>query len=199
MANLTDPPVRRKLPETFLMTDDVRHPDPAPAIACLPAGSAVIFRHYGTTDRERLAQTLARLCRSRDILFLVAADARLARTVNADGLHLPETLAFSGPQTWRLWRKSNWLVTAAAHSPAALERAGRAGADAALLSPVFPTQSHPGAPPIGPLRFAAWTRLSPVPVYALGGIIPAVRWRRLHNSGARGWASIGSFSPSEAK
>ncbi len=52
----------------------------------------------------------------------------------------------------------------AAPEYAGLFSAARAGADAALLSPVFWTASHPLAPALGPLRFAAWCRSSPLPV-----------------------------------
>jgi len=201
MANLTDGRAGRKLPRTVLMTDEARHPDPGPAIAGLAAGSAVIFRHYGAANRRGLAEKLARQCRSRHLLFLVAGDPRLALAVNADGLHIPERLVL-GPGNWRLWRRPGWLVTAAAHSPAALARAARAGVDAALLSPVFATRSHPGAPTIGPLRFAAWARRAAVPVYALGGLSavrPGLGWRRIRASGAAGWASVGGFTANDGK
>ena len=48
--------------------------------------------------------------------------------------------------------------------------ARRAGADAAVLGPVFASASHPAAPSLGASRFAALVRASPLPVYALGGI-----------------------------
>jgi thiamine-phosphate pyrophosphorylase len=90
------------------------------------------------------------------------------------------------------WRKPGWLVTAAAHSPQALFRAWRSGADAALLSPVFPTTSHPKTRPMGIMRFASWCGASPLAVYALGGVTPA-NARRLKDCGAEGVAGIGGF------
>ena len=89
-------------------------------------------------------------------------------------------------------RGPRWL-TAAAHGRAGLVRAARAGARAALLSPVFPTASHPGAPTLGPVRFAGLVRASPLPVYALGGI-DARRARRLAGTGACGLAGVGAFA-----
>jgi thiamine-phosphate pyrophosphorylase len=74
-----------------------------------------------------------------------------------------------------------------------LWRARRAGADAALVGPVFATASHPGARPLGPLLFAALARLSPLPVYALGGIEETTA-RRLKAAGAQGFAAIGAFA-----
>jgi len=69
-------------------------------------------------------------------------------------------------------------------------RAARAGADAALLSPVLPTASHPGARVLGAVRFAALCARAPLPVYALGGIGRGTA-RRLHGARVAGIAAIG--------
>lgn len=179
-------------PDFILMTDGERLSDPVAVVAGLPRGSAVILRHYGAPGREELAIRLVAASKRRGIPVLVAADARLAREIGADGLHLPEAMAARGPGVWSKWRKPGWLVTAAAHSPAALHRAKAAGADAALLSPVFPSESHPGGAALGVLRFAQWCRKSPLPVYALGGV-SAVNIRRLKGCGAQGVAGISGF------
>ncbi len=183
----------RALPFLVLMTDGTRLPDPLPALAALPPGSAVILRHYGDPGRADLARRLATVCRQRRILLLIGDDARLAAAVGADGVHLREAVARREPSAWRRWRRPGWIVTAAAHSPAALFRAARAGADAALLAPVFPTASHPDAPALGILRFAAWRRASPIPVYALGGV-SAAAVRRLTAAGAAGLAGISGLA-----
>ncbi len=175
-----------------MMTDSNRVPDPLPAIAALPRDSAVILRHYDVRDRVALARELADLCRRRHIRLLIGGDPRLASAVGADGFHIPEWMARRGPGAWRCWRRPDWTVTAAAHSVAGLWRAAAIGADAALLSPVFPTASHPQATPIGALRFASWCRLSPLSVYALGGV-SAKGVRRLATGGAVGFAGIEKF------
>ena len=190
MGRLNLPP--DGLPDTILMTDEKRLADPVSLIGGLPANSAVIFRHYGAPDREKLAIRLTAAARKHGVKVLIAADARLALKVGADGLHLPEALAARGPGVWRLWRRPDWLVTAAAHSPGALYRAERGGADAVLLAPVFPTESHPQTRPLGTLRFSVWCRQSPIPVYALGGVSP-VNLRRFKDSGTRGFAGISGF------
>jgi thiamine-phosphate pyrophosphorylase len=183
------------LPLLILVTDEARLPDPAAAIRRLPPGAAVILRHYGAPDRAALARRLAALCRQRGVRLLIAGDWRLAIAVGADGVHLPEAAARRGPAAWGRGgpRRPGFLITAAAHSPAALERAARAGADAALLSPVFPTASHPGATGIGVVRFAAWCRKAPLPVYALGGIDRRTA-RRLAGAGAAGFAFLGALA-----
>lgn len=182
----------RALPDFILMTDEKRLADPLPVVRSLPENSAVILRHYGLPGREDLAVRLVALGRRRGIRILIAGDARLAHKVGADGLHMPEYLAARGPGRWRAWQRPDWLVTAAAHSPGALFRAARSGADAVLLAPVFRTASHPGSRPLGCLRFAAWCRVSPLPVYALGGVSETSQ-RRLKGSGAAGLAGITGF------
>jgi thiamine-phosphate pyrophosphorylase len=180
------------LPSLILMTDSRRLADPEPTVSRLPRGSAVILRHYDDPERAALACRLSGLCRRFGIRLVVAGDGRLAAAVSAGGLHLPEAVVAHAPRTWRLWRRRGWLVTAAAHSPAAMMRAARAGVDAILLSPVFPTESHPGAPVLGTLLFARWAMRSPLPVYALGGV-SAATIGRIAGSGVVGVATVGGL------
>jgi len=179
------------LPALILMTDEGRLADPLPAARALPAGSAIIFRHYGAPGRAALARQLAAIAHRRGLLLLVGEDPALARRVGAAGVHLPErAIRRAGAVRWQ----QDWLVTAAAHSHAALLTAEAAGVDAALLSPVFATASHPDIRALGLHRFAALARQSPLPVYALGGIDGA-RARLLQGSGAAGIAGIGGLIP----
>ena len=180
------------LPSLILMTDSRRLAEPEPVVSRLPRGSAVILRHYDDPERAALAYRLSVLCRRIGIRLLIAGDGRLATAVSAGGLHLPEALIAHAPRTWRLWRRPGWLVTAAAHSPAAMMGAARAGIDAVLLSPVFPTESHPGARVLGPLLFARWASRSPLPVYALGGV-SAATIGRITGSAAVGVATVGGL------
>lgn len=189
---------RGSLPALILLTDERRLADPSPAVARLPRGSAVILRHYGLsdTDRAALARKLRAVTRARGILLLIAATGGapndLARAVRADGIHLAEWCVRQG--TWRArgGRKPGALVTASAHSWPAVRRARARGVDAVLLSPVFATASHAGGRPLGALRFAAWARQSPIPVYALGGI-DVRSAARLRQTRACGLAGIGGL------
>ena len=58
-----------------------------------------------------------------------------------------------------------------------------------LLSPLFPTRSHPGAPALGRVRFAGLARRVDGAVMALGGVKAEHRWM-LRGIGADGWAAI---------
>lgn len=186
-------PLADKLPAVLLLTDEVRLPDPLPAAAALPPGAGVILRHYGDPERKSLAQELSKLCRGRRLHLLIGGDGPLAMDVAADGVHLPE---FRATEAVR-WRRQcpNWIVTAAVHSQPALVTAVRAGAHAALVGPVFATASHPGARPLGPVRFAALSRAAgqSIAVYALGGLTMRTA-PRIMQSGAVGIAAISGLS-----
>jgi len=176
------------------MTDERRGGDPLAAAARLPPGAAVILRHDGAEGREVLAASLARLCRSRRLRLLVARDARLALSLRA-GLHLGEGMRPPAPFRLARRRPQRPLLTIAAHGMAALARAHRLGADLALLSPLFPTESHPGARPLGTLRFASLARRARLPVAALGGVT-ARRVGAARAAGAAAVASVGALSGS---
>jgi len=184
-------PEAATLPPLILITDRHRQGDPAAAALRLPRGAAVLLRDYDHPDRAAVALRLARLCRRRGLLLLIAGDRRLAAHFGATGLHLSESAIRRSRNTGL---RANTLLTAAAHGETALWRAARGGADAALLSPVFPTASHPGGRALGPWRFARLVRGAKLPVYALGGIDRRTV-RRLAASGACGIASIGALSP----
>lgn len=174
------------LPRIWLMTDETRA-DAAGAMMRLPRGAAVIFRHYGAPDREAAGARLHELARERGLVFLVAGDPRLAARLRADGFHAPEALAHRLVAARRLMPRG--LMTLAAHGAAGLVNARRHAPDAVILSPVFPTASHPGAAALGPLRFAALAHASSRPVIALGGMT-ARRFGRLKGAGAHGFAGI---------
>lgn len=195
-ARRLKPPVPGRVPRLLLVTDETRLPDPLPAAARLPAGSGVILRHYGWPPERRaeLGRRLAALARRRRLVLLVAGDWRLAARLGAAGIHLPEGMAGGRVAQALGWaRRRGRLVTAAAHSRAALARAKRLGLDAALLSPVFATRSHEGAPCLGPLRFALMARRAGLAVVALGGI-DARRAGRLPPGSASGLAAIGALA-----
>jgi thiamine-phosphate pyrophosphorylase len=158
----------RELPALILMTDQARLSDPASAARLLPRGSAVILRHTDAGARATLARALAAIAPERGLRLLIAGDPQLVARIGADGLHLPETRGREAAY-WRALRP-NWLITVAAHSVRGLAIARLVKADAALLAPAFPTSSHPGRLPLGPLKVRMMSLSAGLPVYALGGI-----------------------------
>jgi thiamine-phosphate pyrophosphorylase len=145
----------------------------------------VIYRAFGATKAARTAEKLRRVAASRGLILLIGSGAP---RVWGAGTHLPERFAVRA----RRFRRRGALVTAAAHSEAAVRRARLAGCDAVIVSAVFESHSPSAGRPIGPHRFAALVRRAGLPVYALGGI-NAKTARRLLRSGAAGLAAVGAF------
>jgi len=96
---------------------------------------------------------------------LINGDIGLAKQVGADGVQL------TGAQLAACdARPDVELCAASCHSTEELQRAAELGLDFALLSPVLPTKSHPGAEHLGWDNFATMASSCAIPVYALGGL-----------------------------
>ena len=180
-------PGGRTLPPLLFLTDPDRTPKPWETVERLPAGAGVVFRGFGRPDATAVGRRLAETARRRGLIFLVGADAELGETLEVDGVHLPER-AIERAVALRV-EHPHWRITTAAHSAEALERAARAGADAALLSPVFPSRSPSAGAPLGAARVGELVRAARLPVYALGGVSETTA-PALISSGACGVAAV---------
>jgi 8-oxo-dGTP diphosphatase len=114
---------------------------------------------------RKFAAEVTTVAHARGARVLINGDADLARAVGADGVHLTAAQLARARQ-----RPAFDLVGASCHDAAELARARDLGADLAVLGPVAPTPTHPGAPGIGWERLAELVQDSPLPVYALGGL-----------------------------
>lgn len=172
-----------QLPKVWLISDARIDDRLEAALDRLPRGSGFVFRHYhlAPTQRRTRFRQLARLARRRGHLVMLSGTVAEARRWGADGAYgAPEGLGRRGPL----------LRLATAHSVRELGTANRAQVDAVLLSPVFPTRTHPGAPALGALRFRLLAARSRAPVIALGGMDA----RRARALGAKRWAAIESLA-----
>ena len=171
------------LPRLWLMTDErVAEAEMLAAVARLPRGAGIIFRHYSHSAEKRrvLFEQVRQLARRKRLVLLLAGDARTAQAWRADGWH--------GRRTVRQMRPM--LHSAPAHDIPEMRKAERAGAALLFLSPVFATRSHPGERILGRVRFGLLARQAQRAVIALGGM-NAQRARSLPH--AHGWAGIDAF------
>lgn len=153
-------------PPVFWMTDPDRTPAIENTIHKMPSNWAVIYRHFGQSNRVEEAKQLSSLCKRRKILFLVANDPRLAKQCRADGVHWPHV----NLQQARYWRDAFEIMTVSAHSGRELRQLPPNIFSAVLLSCVFPSNSPTAGTPVGAHRFRAMAKASPLPCYGLGGI-----------------------------
>jgi 8-oxo-dGTP diphosphatase len=116
----------------------------------------------------RFAAQVVKLAHAAGARVLVNADAELASRAGADGVHLTSARLASLDG-----RPAVDLVGASCHDAGELARAHVLGADFAVLGPVRPTPSHPGAAGIGWSALAELLKDCPLPVYALGGLAAA--------------------------
>lgn len=138
---------KKPLPRLWLITDARNDRGLEQALAALPRGSGLIYRHYHLPDAERLARfrTLRRAARARGHLVILADSALTAREWGAHGIY--------GSPRALVPRRAALLHLATVHSLREIALANRLGADAMLLSPVFATRSHPGGQWLGQVRF----------------------------------------------
>lgn len=162
------------LPRLWLMTDERLGAGLRDAVARLPAGTGIVFRHYSLADAERRA-LFDTVKRAAPGPVLLAGPVQLASAWGADGSHGRHVGATSAP----------------AHDLAEIRAAEAAGASLIFLSPVYATRSHPEAQVLGAEGFAALARQTELPVIALGGMNAA---RADGLSGAYGWAGIDAWA-----
>ena len=180
-------PAAAALPALLFFTDPQRTPEPWTIAARLPAGAGVVFRAFAAADRLDQARRLRAATRRAGVRLLVGLDRELAAACEADGVHLPERAA--GEAGALKAARPDWIVTVAAHSRTALVAAARAGASAAVVSPVFAPGGDSAGAPLGPERFGEIVAGADLPVYALGGIT-ADSAGRITGSGACGLCAV---------
>lgn len=184
MALKTSSPKRRKLlmaaraaqravgpglPPVFVLTDPERMPDPIRVAESLPGSWAMIYRHFGADERERVATALRQVTLERHCRLLIAADPDLALQVGADGVHWPERLRRSA----RRWTARFSLMTTSSHSRHGVSRIDPSVFQATLVSTVFPSESPSASESMGAIRFRSLVARATIPVFGLGGVSPA--------------------------
>lgn len=124
-------------------------------------------------DSARLlafASRLRELTDSYTAKLIIHTQADVAKAVAADGIHLASGDLAEIPSVREWLDNPKMMISASCHNEIELGFAQHFGADYAFLSPVFPTQSHPGEPHLGIEVFREMAATTSLPVIALGGI-----------------------------
>ncbi len=124
-------------------------------------------------DSARLLAFCSRLralTTAHDARLIIHSQADIAKAVGADGVHVA-AVDIKEIAAMRQWLKhASMIFSASCHHAGELQQAEHCGADFTLLSPIFPTNSHPDAPHLGIKHFQTLADATPLPVIALGGI-----------------------------
>jgi thiamine-phosphate pyrophosphorylase len=146
----------------------------------------VIFRHYelGMQARRDLFRKVARICRRRGHILLLADKNAAARSWHADGAHNRTEVRLAACS----------LRSAPVHNAAEIFEARRKNADIMFLSPIFATRSHPDKAPLGAYQFRRLAALcGSAKVIALGGMT-AQKAMMFKGNLVHGWAAIDAFA-----
>lgn len=153
--------------------------------ASLEAGLMMILIREKHLDQEALfqfAEQVMEIAAPYEAKVLIHSDVELAHALNLAGVHYAakDLLAMSAKPEYG-------FSGASCHNAEELAQAARLGLDYVLLSPVEKTLSHAEAAPLGWDCFAALIKDFPLPVYALGGMEPALL-NKARAAGAHGIA-----------
>ena len=158
----------------------------------LAAGLSMLqLREPGMAHPEfsEIAETVIARCHAQGAMVLVNGTTELAIALGADGVHLSSARLLDA-QIRPL--PEDFLVGASCHNAAELFQAAAIDSDFVVLGPVEATASHPNATPLGWADFSTLCRLTPIPVYALGGMRPH-QLSRAQRAGSHGLAMIRGF------
>lgn len=144
--------------------------------AALEPGIATAFqlrvKDVDEHELARLAEPLQRLCADAGVAFIVNDSMKLAKRLDADGVHLGqsdgdirEARDLLGPskQIGRTCHDSRHLAM----------QAGEAGADYVAFGAFYPTTTKPSHYRPQPVILSWWSALFEIPCVAIGGITPA--------------------------
>ncbi len=139
--------------------------------AALRGGVDIVQLREKTLPRreiERVAQTFRRLCDNHSALFIVNDDPDLARSCDADGVHVgqddmdaADVRAAVGPDA---------IVGLSTHSEQQMAASADAPVDYISAGPIWETPTKAGRPAVGLGLISHAAASAPHPFFAIGGI-----------------------------
>jgi thiamine-phosphate pyrophosphorylase len=149
--------------------------DPQPLLrAALNGGVDIVQLREKLLDRatiERSAQTFRRLCDTYSALFIVNDDPHLARTCDADGVHVGQDDASVAEAREALGPDA--IVGLSTHSEEQIAAAEDQPVDYISVGPVWETPTKEGRPGVGLDLVSHAAENATHPFYAIGGIDPS--------------------------
>lgn len=183
-----------RLPDSYLITPEPGQPQNWHRFlerldASIRSGLKLVqFRAKELNPKHHmeLAERVLDLCKTNNCKVLLNGTPDLAMTLGYDGVHLnSDQLQSMGSRSI----PNDKLMSASCHNSKELNKAREIGCDFAVLGPIKPTLSHPGATTMGWENFERLTLHCDIPVYALGGMTES-DYKQAWGHGAQGIAAI---------
>ena len=161
---------------------------------------AILVREKELTSAKllALASRLRDITRIHQARLIIHTQADIAHAVDADGVHVASSDIGTIPAIRSWLNNPEMSISASCHNAEELAQAQQTGADFAMLAPVFPTQSHPGAPSLGITAFQSLAAQTDIPIIALGGITTGNQQKLESNNIAVISAILAADNPGQA-
>jgi thiamine-phosphate pyrophosphorylase len=169
-------PLRRERLRTarlYLCCDARPHgEDPEPLLAAALRGGVDIVqlreKSLPRREIELAAQTFRRLCDNHSALFIVNDDPDLARTCDADGVHIGQD-DLAADEARRLLG-TDAIIGLSTHSEEQIAASAEAPVDYISAGPIWETPTKQGRPAVGLELISHAAASAPHPFFAIGGI-----------------------------
>jgi thiamine-phosphate pyrophosphorylase len=141
--------------------------------AALSGGVDIVQLREKQLDRaviERSADTFRRLCDTYSALFIVNDDPDLARSCDADGVHVGQDDA--SVEAAREALGPDAIVGLSTHSEQQIDDANGRAIDYFSAGPIWETPTKPGRPSVGLELVSHAAEVATHPFFAIGGIDP---------------------------
>jgi thiamine-phosphate pyrophosphorylase len=152
-----------------------RGESPEPLLqAALNGGVDIVQLREKELDRstiERSAQTFRRLCDTYSALFIVNDDPHLARSCNADGVHIGQDDA--GAAEARGVLGPDAILGLSTHSEEQIAASTEEPVDYISVGPIWETPTKEGRPGVGLGLIGHASENAPHPFFAIGGVDPS--------------------------
>ncbi len=151
----------------------------------------IVLRDLSASDNQLLKQAIPvkYLCSKHKAKLFIGRNAKIAKTIEADGLHLSSSQSVDEARSIC----GDIIIGQSCHNADDLMAAQKTSLDYISLSPIFETISKPGyGPTLGIQNLAPLCKQTSLPVIALGGI-DVDNAATCLNAGAKGIAVMGSI------
>ena len=91
-----------KLPKIIIIFNDDDFDEKKFLNLKIPKQAAFLLRSYKAKSRKKIAKQLLKFCKMKKLKLLIGSDIKLAKNIDADGVHFPEYMVKNNNIDWIL-------------------------------------------------------------------------------------------------